>query len=123
MELRRQIKKQLYSLYDSSELPNMVSGMYWGKLPSGVTQDDFPVIVYWAGNSIAEYNLGSFVPKRESLLVTFKILSDAEASTEAEDICETLTETYDGASLSLTGWTLLEMVRTDIAGYPPTTCG
>jgi len=116
MDLRRQIKNKIYELYSNSALADALNGLYWGKAPSGVNQDDFPIATYYISTSLAEYNLGTFTPKREILTLTFKILSGAEASTEAENICETLTETYDGASLSLTGWTLLEMARTDIAG-------
>lgn len=115
-DLRRQIKNQIYALYEASSLPDLVSGMYFGRTPSGVTQDDYPLIVYQIVRSGAQYVLGSFVPRFEDVLVEFKIVSAADASTEAENICEALTGVYDGAALSFTGWTLLEMVREAIDG-------
>lgn len=115
-DLRRQIKNQLHLLYANSALPTLVTGMYYGRTPAGVTQDDYPLIVYQITRSRTEFVLGSLVPRFEDVLVEFKIVSAKSASTEAENICETLVGVYDGASLALAGWTLLEMVREEVFG-------
>jgi len=82
--------------------------------PEGVTQDNYPIVTYQIITTSSEYTFeGGYTPKVEAPLILFKILSNSTVSTEAENILEKLTGVYDGAALSLTGWSLVELTRVE----------
>jgi len=113
--IQRQLKTQLYAKYsgDKTGFKTAVSGgMYWVKAPDGVTQDNYPIVLYYPLDSSAEFFFGSgATPSGETVPIVFKILSASTTSTEAENILKLLESVYDGCSLTLSGWTLREFRR------------
>jgi len=112
--LQRQAKIQIYSLYsaDTTGFKSGITQLYHGKPDHSLTQDDYPLVIYSFLPSQGEYYFDSgSSPSTETLFVVFKILSASTVSTEAENILEKLHGVYDGASLTLSGWSLREMLR------------
>jgi hypothetical protein len=112
--LQRQIKAKIYDLYtaDTSGFKTAITGMYYVKVPGGITQTSYPLVLYSTITTSSEYDFcRGATPCGESVLIEFKILSNSTVSTEAEDILDKLQGVYDGASLSLAGWGLREMRR------------
>lgn len=117
--LQRQLKSQIYSLYnaDTTGFKTAINGLYHYRPPKNITQDDYPIVTYHFLTTSFDYTFDNGqTPSFEDVLVEFKILSKEEVSTEAENILEKLEGVYDGASLSLTGWSKLEMSRDAIIG-------
>ena len=117
--LQRQLKNQIYSLYDADTtgFKSSINGLYFYLPPKNITQDNYPIVTYRILTTSFDYTFdGGQTPKMEDVLVQFNILSKEEVSTEAENILEKLEGVYDGASLSLTGWSRLEMSRDAIIG-------
>ena len=113
--IQRQLKTQLYAKYsgDTTGFKTAVSGgMYWVKPPAGVTQENYPIVLYYPLVSDGEYYLGQGMsPSVEIVPIMFKILSASTTSTEAENILKLLETVYDGCSLTLSGWTLRQFHR------------
>jgi len=112
--LQRQIKAKLFDKYnaDTSGFKTAINGFYFYKAPDGITQDNYPIIVYSIVTTSSDFvfNRGA-VPSAETPLIEFKILSKNVISTEAEDILEKLQTLFDGASLTLSGWRVRELRR------------
>ncbi|MFA5054246.1 MAG: hypothetical protein WC565_09320 [Parcubacteria group bacterium] len=113
--LQRQLKTQLYAKYsgDTTGFKTAVTGgMYYVKAPATVTQENYPIVLYYFLPSSGDYYLGQgFSPSVETVPVIFKILSASTTSTEAENILKLLETVYDGCSLTLSGWTLRQFHR------------
>ena len=112
--LQRQIKTKIWDKYnaDTSGFKTAINGLYFYKAPDGVTQDNYPIILYSIVTTSSDFvfNRGA-VPSAEMPLIEFKILSKNVISTEAEDILEKLQTVFDGASLTLSGWRVRELRR------------
>lgn len=117
MLLQRQIKKQIDALCanDTTGFKTAITALRHAKLLRGDTPDKYPIVVYsFLPTSGTYYFDSGSSPSTETLFVVFKILSantTNAVSTEAENILEKLHGVYDGASLTLSGWSLREMLR------------
>ncbi|MCK9357180.1 MAG: hypothetical protein M0R22_08580 [Dehalococcoidia bacterium] len=112
--LQRQIKAKLFDKYnaDTSGFKTAINGFYFYKAPDGITQDNYPIVLYSIITTSSELTFsGGAVPSTETPLIEFKILSKNVISTEAEDILEKLQAVFDGASLTLSGWRVRELRR------------
>ena len=112
--IQEQVKHQIFDLWvnDNSGFNSAINGMFPGKYPSGITQDDFPLVTLNIITSDVGYTFDdSQVPHFEEIIIHFLLLSSTLDTDEITDVLDKLEALYDGASLDLTGWGLLEMTR------------
>ena len=117
---RRQVKYEIYRLYDSDEtgLKTGSAFMDHGGLLDIHTDADYvskPGWIYYviASNAGYTFDNSNMSPDSVEILVTFKGLSmpTNKVSTALENSLEKLLAVYDGCSMTLDGWTLREMSR------------
>jgi len=112
--LQRQLKAKIWDKYnaDTSGFKSSINGMYYYKAPDGITQDNYPIILFSTVTTSSDFSFHrGAIPTAEMPLIEFKILSKNVISTEAEDILEKLQAVFDGASLTLSGWRVRELRR------------
>lgn len=81
--------------------------MYKGYAPDEAA---YPYIVYFV---VDGYSDDTFTEKLDNITVQFSIFSDNTSSTEAEDIYADLKTLYDDTTLTVSGETVLCMIRTN----------
>ena len=79
--------------------------LYKGRAPANAT---YPYIVYMTISDNPDY---TFSEDFEDVVIQFSIFSSTSSSTEAEDIYTDLKTLYDECTMSITGQTLVWMVR------------
>lgn len=115
--IQQQLKKELWDKYNEDTTgfkSALTGGLYFDRAPDVYTQANYPLATM---NFITTHSYYTFAkhttPQMEEVLVDFHILSRPtnKSSSEAEGILAKLETVYDGCSLTLSGWTLVEMTR------------
>lgn len=97
----------IYGKLSGSALASHIgTRLYKGRAP---TNASYPYIVY---NLISNYPDDTFSEDLENAIIQFSIFSTTSGSTEAEDIYADLKTLYDDCTMTITGETLLYMMRT-----------
>lgn len=96
----------IYGKLSGSALASHIgTRLYKGRAPEGAT---YPYIVYMIVSDVPE---NTFTENLESVLIQFSIFSITSGSTEVEDIYTDLKALYDDCTMTITGETLLYMLR------------
>lgn len=103
----------IYGKASGSDFLNAVSGRFFkGRAPQNT---DYPYCVY---NIVSTSPEKTYNEVFENTIVSFSIFSEASGSTEIEDIYTYLNALYDECTLTITGWTLIWMKRTNASLLP-----
>ena len=96
----------IYGKISGSSFSSDIGGrLYKGQAPDGAT---YPYAVYLLVSAVPDL---TFTSKYEDVVIQFSLFSTASGSTEIEDMYTHLTALYDECTLSITGETLIWMVR------------
>ena len=109
----KNLSAAIYSKVTGSAFSTSIGGRFYkGRAPQGAT---WPYAVYYIISDVPD---NTFTDSIEDVIVQFTIFSKASGTTEILDIAANMESLFDDSTFSVTGNTLVMMLRTGGNGDP-----